>query len=97
MHVETPRHKKRLRVFIMEWSWNCKYKLSKCIVEQLHVRLSMVLKESKDGSCFTLRGRGFQRRGPALQKLVFQMFQAGILQLYLPNPSKPRLKSRMKM
>ena len=52
------------------------YKLSKCFVEQVSFE---VLKESIDGPCFTLRGRGFQRVGLPRRKLAFQMFQAPIL------------------
>ena len=51
-------------MFVMDWSQNYTYKLSKCLVEQVR----LVLKGSIDGSCFTLRSKGFQKVGAALAK-----------------------------
>ena len=56
------------------------YSVHHGLVMELHIQainmlcwtvLSLVLKEPIDGACFTLKGRGFQRVGAALEKARF--------------------------
>ena len=60
-----PKHnaEKRFIVFIMDWSRNYTYKLSKCFVEQVRFKSGL--------ERVMLMGRGFQSVGAALEKACF--------------------------
>ena len=60
---------KHFIVIIVDWPRDYIYKLSKCFVEQVSFKSG--LEKSIDRACFTLRGRGFQRIGAALEKARF--------------------------